>query len=132
MVIHNLPSKAFPNQSRMLGLTCQEISTPRMNLYHPWKSILLNKKVQQKNIYIKKFSKKIYIIYIEYELEKANKSFYWNEKIPPLFLIYTDPLCAGRASYGYLNISSLYLLPTVLGGGEDTVLHAQVRGFSHC
>ena len=71
-----------------------------MNLYHPWKSILLNTKVQQK----------IYIFYIEYELEKANKSFYWNEKIPPLFLIHTDPLCAGRASYGYLDISSLYLL----------------------
>ena len=74
----------------MLGLTCQEISTPRMNLYHPWRSILLNTKVQQKNKYN---------LYIEYELEKANKSFYWNEKIPHLFLINTDPLCAGRASY---------------------------------
>ena len=80
----------------------------------------------------KSSAKKIYIIYIEYELGKANKSFYWIKKIPPLFLIHTDPLCAGRVSYGYLDISSLYLLPTVLGGGEDTVLNGQVRGFSHC
>ena len=80
----------------------------------------------------KSSAKKYIYSILEYELEKVNKSFYWNEKIPPLFLINTDPLCAGRASYGYLDISSLYLLPTVLGGGEDTVLYAQVRGFSHC
>ena len=86
-------------------------------------SILSNVKVQQKK----------YIFYLEYELEKANKSFEWNEKYtllvfnPYRSIVYRKSIL--RLT-GYLKLSSP---PTVLGGcgGEDTVMQGQVSGFFH-